>query len=177
MVSKLSASRPVSMSSTVPLRSWKAGAERVERQVLVAEDGLDGDGGGRPVADPGVLDLEADLDLGAVERDSGDLADLDAGDAHLVALVEAGGLGEVGAVGGAAAERQPVDVVDEQGDQGEDEQSGDAHGDRVALLDRLEQRLSAWALHPRHLDSVIAMPVGGFEPSEVLTPLTRASQR
>ena len=68
-----------------------------------------------------------------------DLADLDPGDPHLVAVAQPGGLGEVGAVGRAAAdERQRVGVVRGQADQGQDQQPHQADRDGVALLHGLE---------------------------------------
>ena len=74
-----SAGRPGSGSGSSPVRRVASGDRVVDRELHL---------GGRAVDEP----------------DVGDLADLDPGDAHVVAVEHPGDVGEPGAVGGAAAE-------------------------------------------------------------------------
>ena len=105
------------------------------------------------VADPGVLDPEGDLHPPVVQGHPGDLADLDARDAYLVAGVQPGRLGEVRAVRRAAADDgQVVGGVRGRAQAEQDHEADDGDRDGVALPDRF---------HDVHLDSVIGMPVGG----------------
>ena len=94
-----------------------AGAGRLEGEEHRAEQRLDLDRGAGVGAElVAGVDLEGDLDVVAVELDVVDLADADAGDADLVAGLEATGLGEVGVVGVTAADDRQV-VGPEGGDE------------------------------------------------------------
>src|SRR5690606_35881913 len=87
---------------------------------------LDLDGGRRVVPDPGVLDLERDDHAVALEVDSGDLADLHAGDAHLVGGFETCGLTELGLVGRACPD--DGQFVEKEGGQCPQQHHDDAQG-------------------------------------------------
>ncbi len=85
--------------------------------------------------------LKVDDDQAVVEGDLVDLADPDAGDPDLVALLEPAGLGEGGAVGVAAADQGQVvgpQGCDEQQPQGEEADEPDDHG--VALAEGFHPR-------------------------------------
>ena len=123
----------------------------VERDVLLAEDGLHPDRGTGLRAEARVLgDREVDADVAALEVDARHLADLDAGDAHVVVGLDAAGLREGRAVCRPAADDRQAGRVEGQVEQhGDDEQADRADRDRVALSEGDAHRLA-----PRRRDVV-----------------------
>src|SRR5207248_3361787 len=106
---------------------------RGQLDVLRAQQRLDLDVRRGLVPDPGILDLEVDPDVLAVQADLGHLADVDPGDGHVVTGDQAGVLGEVRRVGGAAADdRQVVGVEGGQHQQHDHGQADHADDVRVA---------------------------------------------
>ncbi len=109
---------------------------RCQSQVLLAEDCLDPDSRVGVAAEPesAVVDAELDAHVGllslAGKADAGDLADLDAGDAYLVAGREAAGVAECGGVAGAAADDRQVLDVERAEHQGAEHGQADEAGDR-----------------------------------------------
>ena len=110
---------------------------RLEGEVLRAQQGLHPHAGAGAGAEGHRLgDLEVDHDPVAGEVDLLHLADLDPGDADVVALDEPTGLAERRAVVVAAAdERDALDVEGQEQDQADGQQAGGADRDGVALAE------------------------------------------
>ena len=105
---------------------------RLQREVLVSEQGEDLDVGAHVLAEVRALDSERDFHVLTVELDARHLTDVDACDADSVTLVQPSDFGERSAVRRSAAdERQRLHVerkVDEQQENGDE---GCPHGHRV----------------------------------------------
>ena len=108
-----------------PVGLQRRRAAGLDLDVAAAEDGVGADGGAAFGPDLGAVERIADHDLVAVDLQAPHLADVHAGDAHLVTVVEAAGVRELRVVGGRGEQHRHAGEALPDADH--DDQDDDAH--------------------------------------------------